>query len=193
MLDIFIIVLLLIAIIYSWKLNRKLHLLKESKMELAEMVKGFEDSISNAESAISELKHLGSDSFNEIKQKINTASYLANDLSFMTERAVEIADRLDKLIENARDSNKKLHRSNTRFYIRDEAAITSSNMHKVNLEYIKNFNDSTEYKESEKSSSNIDFVLDRISKTRLTPKENIEDYKPKIVRQNEYYNSLRKI
>lgn len=101
-LNILVISLLIITISFCWKLNKKIIELKDSKKDLGELVKTFDNAIIKTHKSIADLKVLSSNSSTELQQYVNKAGEFISDLSFMTDTAAKLADRLEKAISNAR-------------------------------------------------------------------------------------------
>ncbi|MBS0236561.1 MAG: hypothetical protein JSS50_04410 [Proteobacteria bacterium] len=104
-LDIVMICLLGLTIWFCWRLNGKIAALRESKHDLSEMVKTFDSAIAKTHKNVAELKAMSTSSSQELQLYINKAGELIGDLSYMTEAASKLADRLESGISKARHSN----------------------------------------------------------------------------------------
>ncbi len=111
-LDFAIIVLLFTTIFYLWRMNRKIVELRNYKSEFIELIGTFDDSILKAESFLDEMKTINNKSFQHISEKYDKAKYIADDLAFLTDRACDLADKLDDKIKEARKADNLLPRSN---------------------------------------------------------------------------------
>lgn len=100
-----VIALLVITIGYCWRLNNKILELKNSKQDLLELVKTFDIAISKTHKNIAELKNMSASSTAELQSYLQKANELVGDLSFMTETAAKLADRLERGILDTRNSN----------------------------------------------------------------------------------------
>ncbi|CAL7959145.1 conserved hypothetical protein [Alphaproteobacteria bacterium] len=107
LLDIVVIVLLSFTISFCLRLNKKISDLKDSRKELVDLVRTFDTAVISTHKSISALKETSSIASGELKTYISKAEGLTSDLSFMTDAASRIADRLENLI----DSSKKLEQS----------------------------------------------------------------------------------
>ncbi len=101
-LDLLMIGLLALTIWFCWRLNGKILALKESRYDLSEMVKTFDSAIVKTHKNVAELKSISTSSATELQLYINKAGELIGDLSFMTEAAGKLADRLEGNITKAR-------------------------------------------------------------------------------------------
>jgi len=87
-------VLLLLTISYSWKLNKRIRVLQDSKSELAELIGRFEESTEAATTGINEI-HKASRMINDhIEKRIKKANYVADDLAFMIEKGGKVAEKI---------------------------------------------------------------------------------------------------
>ena len=92
--DAFVAVLLLFTISYSWKLNKRIRVLQDSKSELAELIGRFEESTEAATTGINEI-HKASRMINDhIEKRIKKANYVADDLAFMIEKGGKVAEKI---------------------------------------------------------------------------------------------------
>jgi hypothetical protein len=106
-------VLLIVTIAYCWRLSKKISLLNSSKQDLMRFLDEFNSSISRAERNINELKQMGSIVDETLKQQIKKARFLANDLSFLTEKGEQIADNLEGRISENRTPPKRFVKDTT--------------------------------------------------------------------------------
>jgi hypothetical protein len=102
-LDIVVLFLLLVTIAFCWRLNNKILELKDSKKDLGALVKTFDGAIIKTHKSIADLKQISHSSSVELQQYVDKAGELISDLSFMTETATKLADRLEKAIALARE------------------------------------------------------------------------------------------
>lgn len=79
-------VLLLVTIIYCWRLNNRIRILQDSKSELARIIREFNESTERATQSIVEI-HEATDRISEnIQHKIDKANFLATDLDMLIEK-----------------------------------------------------------------------------------------------------------
>jgi len=97
-LNIIVSILLTIIIVLFIIFSRKISAFNSSKKELAKFLMDFQSSINRAESNINELKEMGTKVDENLKSQIKKARFLANDLSFLTERGEAVADNLDNKV-----------------------------------------------------------------------------------------------
>jgi hypothetical protein len=100
-----VIILLSLTILFCWKLNKKIIELKSSKTDMLNLVKSFDTAIVKTNKSISDLKVMSANSTVELQNYLNKATELINDLSFMTETASKLADRLETGILDVRKTN----------------------------------------------------------------------------------------
>lgn len=103
-LDIVVICMLVVTISFCWRLNNKILELKNSRKDLSELVKTFDVAIIKTHKNISDLKGMSTSSTAELQTYLSKANELIGDLSFMTETAAKLADRLEKNIMDIRPS-----------------------------------------------------------------------------------------
>lgn len=94
-LDLVVILLLIPTIIYAVILNRKLGALRRSRDELAKIVASFSDATMRAEAGIPKLKKAATEANQTLKERVDKAQTLRDDLAFMVQRAEELANRLE--------------------------------------------------------------------------------------------------
>lgn len=107
-LNIVIIVLLLTTIFFCLRLGKKVSKFNTTKAELAGILEEFSSSISKAEQTINNLKSVGNAVDSNLQSQIKKARFLANDLSFLAEKAENVADVLDNKITMSRDIYRKV-------------------------------------------------------------------------------------
>lgn len=104
--DCIVVIMLVINIIYSWRLNKKIIEFRSSKFELISLIQNLDASINKAEYSVEELKRVTSTTSIDLNHKIDKAKFLADDLAFMTDRASVLADKLEEAIANSRNTEK---------------------------------------------------------------------------------------
>ncbi len=98
-LDIGMSILLLVSIFYSWKLSSKIKELRKNHEQFHQLVSKLDRAILSAESSISELKSISAYSTLEIQKKIDSANVIADDLEFITDRAINQIKKLENLTQ----------------------------------------------------------------------------------------------
>ncbi len=101
-LDVVVILLLLPTIVYAVVLNRKLSALRKSREELSKVVNSFNEATMRAEAGIPKLKKATTEANHTLKDRVEKAQTLRDDLAFMIERAEELAARLEGAVRAAR-------------------------------------------------------------------------------------------
>lgn len=101
-LDLLMIVLLVATIVYAIILNRKLAAFRRSREDMQNFLTAFNAANERAESSITALRDMAEQSGEKLREDIEKASALNEDLTFMVDRGESIANRLEKA---ARDVN----------------------------------------------------------------------------------------
>lgn len=101
--DIVIIALLIPTIIYAYNLNKSLKMLRQNQKSLAQLVSALNEATFKAESSIPKLKSVTEHSSEGLKEVVDNAKELKNDLLFINERADSLADRLENVITSSRN------------------------------------------------------------------------------------------
>ena len=90
------------TIIYAYKLNKNLTLLRENQNSLSRLISSLNDATVKAESSIPKLKNVTEASSQSLKDVVDNAKTLKDDLTFINERADNLADRLENVIHDGR-------------------------------------------------------------------------------------------
>ncbi|MBP5856945.1 hypothetical protein KAJ83_07990 [Marivibrio halodurans] len=101
-LDVVLACLLAAVIWYGFRLNRQLSALRKSREELKGLLEDFARSTDRAEAALDGLKRGARENIASVKQAVDKAEALKDDLVFLTKRGEEAADRLEAGITNTR-------------------------------------------------------------------------------------------
>jgi len=101
--NLLIIVLLVPTIIYAYKLNKNLTLLRENQNSLAHLISSLNDATIKAENSIPKLKNVTEISSQNLQGVVDDAKTLKEDLTFINERADNLADRLENVIHDGRN------------------------------------------------------------------------------------------
>ncbi len=94
--------LLVITIGYCWKLNKRIRILQDSKSELADIIRQFDESTTRASHSINEIYEASQRIADNIQHKLDKANYLADDLQFMIEKGSKVADKMEGGLATAR-------------------------------------------------------------------------------------------
>ena len=108
-LDIVVILLLVPTIFYAVILNRRLTVLRRSRDELSKVVNSFNEATMRAEAGIPKLKKATTEANHTLKDRVEKAQTLRDDLAFMIERAEELAGRLEGAVRAARNEGAVTH------------------------------------------------------------------------------------
>lgn len=93
--NVIIVVLLVVTIGYCWVLNRRIRILQDSKGELAQLLKHFDESTQRASESIVALQTASKKIGETIQQRAEKAHFLLDDLSFMMEKAQTLATKME--------------------------------------------------------------------------------------------------
>ncbi len=102
-LDSLLVALLAVTIYYCFRLNRHLDVIRNSKSELAELIKEFSAATETAEESVSELKNNSKKVIEELAAKIDKGNFIADDLSFLIEKATKVADQLESKVSSVKN------------------------------------------------------------------------------------------
>ena len=108
-LDIVVILLLVPTIVYAIILNRRLTALRRTREELSKVVNSFNEATMSAEAGIPKLKKATTEANLTLKDRVEKAQTLRDDLAFMIERAEELAGRLEGAVRSARNEGVVTH------------------------------------------------------------------------------------
>lgn len=106
LINLVIIVLLVPTIAYAYSLNKNLEILRQNQNSLAKLVEALNDATFKAENSIPKLKSVTEHSSENLKEVVDSAKEIKNDLLFINERADNLADRLEQVISDGRQVKK---------------------------------------------------------------------------------------
>ena len=101
--NLIIIALLIPTIIYAYRLNNNLKVLRQNQNSLAQLISALNEATFKAESSIPKLKSVTEHSSEGLKEVVDSAKELKDDLLFINERADNLADRLENVISTGRN------------------------------------------------------------------------------------------
>ena len=90
-------------VIYDYNLNKSLNTLRQNQKSLAQLVAALNEATFKAENSIPKLKTATEHSSEGLKEVVDSAKELKNDLLFINERADSLADRLENVISTSRN------------------------------------------------------------------------------------------
>lgn len=102
LLNLVIVALLVPTILYAYRLNKNLEVLRKNQNSLAKLVEALNDATFKAENSIPKLKSVTEHSSENLKEVVDSAKELKDDLLFINERADNLADRLEQVISDGR-------------------------------------------------------------------------------------------
>jgi peptidoglycan hydrolase CwlO-like protein len=103
LIDVVVAILLVTVIVYAIRLNASLSALKANKAELEQLLANFTKSTNQAEASVARLSSSAKETAQSLQTNVTRAQELRDDLSFMTDRANEIAERLEVAIGESRE------------------------------------------------------------------------------------------
>lgn len=118
--NITIIALLIPTIIFAWRLNSSLKALRQNQNSLAQLVQALNEATFKAENSIPKLKSVTEHSSEGLKEVVDSAKELKNDLLFINERADNLADRLENVISSGRGIENQNRQTTTAASARDK-------------------------------------------------------------------------
>ena len=95
-------VLLVVMIVYAVRLNRRLTTLQSDKEEFEQLLSSFSESTDRAEASVMRLRTSATETATSLQTNVTKAQTLHDDLTFMIDRAEELANRLEAAIGVAR-------------------------------------------------------------------------------------------
>lgn len=99
-LDIFLIVLLVLAIGYGIVLNRRIVALRRDQKDLDKLAASFNNATQRAETAVAQLRTATENSVRALQQTINKAESIIGDLEYLLQRGDRTADRLEGAVRS---------------------------------------------------------------------------------------------
>ena len=129
-LDIVVVLLLVMTIVFCWRLNAKILELKEGRKDLIDLIKSLDAAVIKTNTNIHDLKLMTESSAIELSALVQKAQEVIEDLGFMNDTAAKLADRLENDISESRYVSEKL-RANLNdvdigdSYSREESTLSS--------------------------------------------------------------------
>ncbi len=131
-----IIALLIPMIIYAYRLNKNLEILRQNQNSLAKLVEALNEATFKAENSIPKLKSATEHSSENLKEVVDSAKELKDDLLFINERADSLAERLEQVISDGRQF-KKTDSSPQKKQIPQEEPINEDERSEAEMELLK--------------------------------------------------------
>jgi len=105
MIDIFIAVLLIAAIGYGMVLNRRIVALRRDQADLERLAISFHEATTRAESSVGNLKKAAQKSSQILKDGIDQATRVRDDLNYLVDRGEALGDQLENSVRNFEKSD----------------------------------------------------------------------------------------
>lgn len=100
LINIVVICLLVPTIVFAVILNKRLEILRNSRADLGRLIEAFNDATARAESGIPKLKQAADSAGGLLRDQIQKAQTLRDDMAFMIERADAVAKKLEDKIDS---------------------------------------------------------------------------------------------
>jgi hypothetical protein len=107
--DIFMISLLFMAIIFCWRLNVRLKHMRTMGEDLSPFMRNLSVYLGNISTTIDKLRQVAEIGDSSLNEKIPTAMALKEDFDILLEHSEKMAQRLDEVIDKARQMDRQLH------------------------------------------------------------------------------------
>lgn len=101
-LDLMLAGLLCATLIYCFVLNRRLSRLRSARGDMAEMVRSFHQATEAARASVSELKNASDAIGMDLKNQVDKARELLDELELVTSSASRVADRIEKGVDQSK-------------------------------------------------------------------------------------------
>lgn len=123
--NIIVICLLIPTIVFAVILNKRLEVLRNSRADLGRLIEAFNDATTRAESGIPKLKQAADSAGALLRDQIQKAQTLRDDMAFMLERAEAAAGRLENAVNaSPKPASRSVHDISS--YFQDDEAVSSS-------------------------------------------------------------------
>ncbi len=133
--NIAIICLLIPTIIFAYVLNKKLDVLRNSRNDLGRLIEAFNDATIRAESGIPKLRQAADSAGGQLKDQVEKAQILRDDLAFLIERAESSATKLEHTVRQVRSQTNKASISDTEAKISEiENMLTSTTQEDIMID-----------------------------------------------------------
>ncbi|MDX1949532.1 MAG: DUF6468 domain-containing protein [Rickettsiales bacterium] len=161
-LNIIICILLAITAVLGLRLGKKISSFNQTKTELEKFIISFNESIRRAENNVNELKATGTSVDENLKAQIKKARFLANDLSYLSEKAENVASQLDEKISSSREIYRKV-------MVENPQATQAKPIYSQNLDFTppnKNIQNTNKDSNSPSKKNALDALLKQIAKKK---------------------------
>lgn len=128
--DILIICLLFPTIIYAVILNHRLKSLRSNQEDFGKLILAFNDATTRAESGTIKLRQLAEHAGTQLKDQVDKAKVLREDLAYFLEKADSVANRLETVIRQGRTELQNMEKLQMRqplpAFVADEPLLKAS-------------------------------------------------------------------
>ncbi|MGB0935165.1 MAG: DUF6468 domain-containing protein [Alphaproteobacteria bacterium] len=100
--DITIILLLAATIVYARILNKRIISIQENREQIQQILVEFSQTLDKAEKSIGTLRTAGQEALGNIEERVQHASSIRDDLSYLVEKGEKIANELEFMVRDAR-------------------------------------------------------------------------------------------
>lgn len=101
-LDLLLAGLLCATLVYCFVLNRRLSKLRSARGDMAEMVRGFHQATEAARASVAELKNASDAIGSDLKNQVDKAREMLDELELVTSSASRVADRIEKGVDQSK-------------------------------------------------------------------------------------------
>lgn len=101
--------LLIMAIAFCWRLNGRLQNMRDMGQEIKPFLKGLGSYITQIAHYIEKLQHTSEAAHKNLGNQLPQAMKIKDDFDFMLDHGEQLADRLEKILENAHAAERQLN------------------------------------------------------------------------------------
>lgn len=83
-----------VTIFFCFKLNRRIVVLQDSKGDMAQLIRKFDETTARASESIADLQKVSGKLQEEVSEHIQKANFVADDLAFMIDRGKKVANSI---------------------------------------------------------------------------------------------------
>lgn len=103
-LDIFLVILLAVAIGYGFVLNRRIGELRQDQQKLEKLAISFDNATVRAEDGVARLRAATEDSVKSLQQALVKGNEISDDLKFLIRRGEDLADKMEQSVRSVERS-----------------------------------------------------------------------------------------
>ena len=109
--DILLILLLATILIFGWRILKSLKNFSAAKADMQKLITDMSKQIGNAQAAVKELKENAQGTGKELERQIDRAQNMSNELEFIYDAAVKVADKLGNVTEGTTKPKKSVKKN----------------------------------------------------------------------------------